>query len=330
MKPYQKQLFLLGFCLLFETLSFWFLKKILFSNEKVQILEIILFSLFILLFFSFFLLFSLSFLGKNISRKTFILEEIGFFLPLFGIPFFFFPVNALTILGVLLFSGILIFCQRSIFHYGNLFLKFSFFKESKIAFRSFALALSILLSILLFFSPKTLGGKLVFPKFIFEILWPGLEKALQTQFPGFSGEMTVDEYLKKLIEERYQSLLKERNLSFYEKKLMEEKIKVIKKEELKKARENFSQIFGLKLKGEEKLKEVIYEAISKKINSFFSSYETWGKLGIIFVFFLLVRGGLSFVSFLFLIFSFLLFKILFWIKLFRIEKEMVEREKLTV
>ena len=335
---FKKTLIFFSFFLFFF-LTFFLLYQGLFFEKKP-------FPFFKFLIFLFGLLFSSLLLSVGFRKRW------SFFFLFLGTLIFFLiflpktsKINYL-IFGFLAFflSGVLALSQKETFE--KIFLKIPFFYFSSRVFSWFLLGFSVFLAILIFLSPKGLEGKIHFPKRFFDYLWPSIERKLgEFLFPKEKetklGEMTVDEFLIKNFEKNLpkSSVLKEKKVEFpfagtIEIELGKEMIEKLKKDYLRDGRKKFSELSGKEIKGNEKMKDVIYWILNYQIVKNFekkgkeekNKKELLGSVSIIFLSFVLIRGFFSLLCLLYLPLAWIFFEFLKKIKFLKIKKEKTEKE----
>jgi len=158
--------------------------------------------------------------------------------------------------------------------------------------------------------------------------------------------MTVDEFLIKDFEKNLSksSILKEkREVEFpfvgtIEIELGKEIMEKLKKDYLKDGHKKFSEFSGKKIKGNEKMKDVIYWILNYQIVKNFEKKgkeekekkELLGSVSLIFLSFIVIRGFFSLLCLLYLPLAWVLFEFLKKIKFLRIKKEKTEKEILSL
>lgn len=353
-KKLLKQIILAFWFILFLELSFWYLKTLLFQEAEVQVYLIS-----FLIFFLFSIIFSVFLALSRTSLKI----QVPIYLLVIGSILFWFGTSGYVIAGGLIFTVFLFFSQKNSQEEGKNLLKFQFLRISREGYSTFLTGAAILLAILLFMSPKIFGGEMILPRSLFDLAWPVLESAYSAQFPGFSGKMTVDQFIilqtsgniEEILEKYMQPQTEDRSsapsLPFigdpieieYKKALekelqkqLEEAKTDISEEMLREAREDFSESLQLdrKLKGDEKLKDLFYEVANNLIVRSLRSGEMAspivGTTGIIFAFFLLIKTIFILFNYLLLPISWLCFKALLKTRFFKIKTVQVKKEELVL
>jgi len=313
----KKQIFLSGFLLLNSVLCFYFLNNLLFKEGFV----ISLFSFIPFIIFLFLTGICFFFLSLTFDR---LFWQVGIFFLAAFLIFLFFEINWYTISGAIIFFLILLWSQKRIIKEKNNYLKFDFWHQNRACLKTFNQAFAILIAILLFLSPKILGGKLTIPLPLFDISWPFIEQVLTQQYQGLPedkklGEMSVDEFIFINLSSRLQD---------GEMLPREDMENLVSQEEIEYFRQDFARSLQIEreIGGDELIKDLIYEKISYQIDKFISNFEIYGSIGVISAFYLIVRVIFILLTFLFVAFGFLGFKILKKLNFFKIEKEKIERE----
>lgn len=138
--------------------------------------------------------------------------------------------------------------------------------------------------------------------------------------PALNPEATVDEVLLKLVEEE----LKSQGVT----------ISRLSRPELLAAiavqREGFAKNFGIKLKGQEKLGDILYSTISQRIEELLGPYKKYLPVASAVAFFLAFKTFTIPFYYLTTLVVFLLIKIMVWSKILRSEKQQIEVERLTL
>lgn len=350
MKKIIKQIIILILFLAFLNLSFYFLKALLFS--KIAPLNYLFFLLISLLFLTLFYIFLVL---TSIEIKWLVLC----FLLVIGLSLGWFGISIYTIFGSILFSVFFFLAKMTMQKEESALLKFSFSRISRAGYGLLFTGLGLLISILLFISPKIMGGELTVPKSLFDYFWPFFEKFFATLYPGFSGNLTVDQFLilqmsgvtEKLLEEYSKPETQGRpegGLSlFFEQKMeiefqeelqkeiqrqLERERKKIPKEMLIEGRKQIAETFKIDrtLKGDEKMKDIFYEMVKNQIPTIEGPSKIAGVVGLVFTFFLPMKVIFTFLTYPYLLFSLLAFKIFSKIKFFKINKIQVEKEKIVI
>ena len=345
-KKLLKQILLAFLFFIFLNLSSFFLKTTLFKEGSI-LSSLILSLIFLLLNATFFVFLVLS--------KPSLKLQIPIYLLTLGSSLFWFGTNVYLIGASLVFILFLFLSQMVLQKEEKNLLKFSFSRLSHRTYEVLLTGLAVLIAVLLFLSPKILGGNVNLPRPLFDFLWPTIEKFLSSQMPGFSGDMTVDQFLifqmsgeniGKMLEEYLKTRGQTQSTSpllpfqgqieieFYkelQRQLEEEKAK-IPKEVLQKGRIELAKTFQIdeKLKGNEKMKGIFYEATTAMITENVKSWEVFGEIGLILIFFLLIKTLSIFFNYILLIVSWLIFKIFFAAKFFKLITIKVDKEELII
>lgn len=342
MKKLYKQFLIPSLFLISTFLTFYWLSTLFFKKEQFFLSDFILFLFFLFLMAGFFI-FSVLVLSKSAW------QILLYFLASCGI-FIFFGFNLwIKIAGFSFFLFLLLgswLAQRE----RDILLRFSFSRISKNGIKNLFSGMAICIAILAFLSPKIIGGKLTLPPFLFNLLWPSIEKIL----PGISTETTVDEFLifqsqqfqKEIgIPENEGGLFQEIMSQLFpfsleklepglskeltEKRLKEEEAKT-SEEFLKLQKQELSKMVGRELKGDEKIKDLFYEMISAQISRVIKPYQTIGAIAVIFIFFSIIKVLLNIYLFICFPFFWLLFIILKRVGLFKTKTEKVDREEIAI
>jgi len=343
-KKLLKQVLLALIYFLSLNLGFFYLKITLFKD--VDFLSTL------IPFLIFFLLGVVFFILLTLSKPSFKLQ-IPIYILVFASILLWFGTNGYIIAGGIMFIFFLFLSQMNLKKEEKNLLKFNFRRISHEGYRAFLTGAAIFLSILFFMSPKIFGGKIILPRSLFDLAWPALERTYSVQFPGFFGDMTVDQFIilqmsentEEIVEKYTQPQIEDQSsapsLPFagesieieLRKELQRELDKAkkgISKEMLQEAREDFAEAFKIdrKLKGNEKLKDLFYETTNNLILQSIQSWERIGTIGVIFAFFLLMKTVSIFLNYILLLISWLFFKILLAMDFFKIKTIQVEKEEL--
>jgi len=345
-KKLLKQIILAFLFFLFLNLSFFYLKALLFKEGNF-ILPFILFLVFLLLGATFFIFLVFS--------KASLKLQIPFDFLIFGSTLFWFGTNVYMIVAGLILTLFLFFSQIVLRKEEKNLLKFSFSRLSHKTYEVLLTGVAILIAVLLFLSPKLLGGKINLPRPLFDLFWPTTERFLSSQTPGFSGDMTVDQFLilqmsRENVDKMLEQYLKTKSpeqpsgpllpfqgqieIEFYKElqKQLEETKKQIPKEVLQKGREELAKTFQIDktLKGNEKMKDIFYEVVTVMIAKNVKSWEKLGTIGLILIFFMLIKTVSIFFNYILLLISWLIFKIFFATKFFKLVTIKVDKEELNI
>lgn len=336
MNKIAKQVILSVLFLIFAVLSIYSLKVLLAGDIENTALYVILFL--VSLFFSASLL---VLLGLGLKLRW---QAVVYFLVSGAAFLLFLPLTEGTnisylIIGTVLFFGLLCWGGKNTKREEEILLEFNFFRVAKKGFGMFFTATAILLAVSFFLSPKMTGGELTLPKPLFNFAWPVVESIFSQQYPGLSGDMTVDEYivLQKIIQEKDQSSSQNANplIPFSSDQMDKEKLlkkvrtrkQQIPSQVLKTNRANLANDLGLeKLKGNEEVKPVFYRMISKRIETAIEGYKQLGSLGLIIIFFLLAKAVLSLFSEIVVFPAWLVYKLSIATNFFRTEKVETKKE----
>ena len=344
-KKLLKQILLIILFVIFLNLGFFYLKTLLF--KEVEILSTLIPFLIFLLFGATFFIF---FLFSRPSLKL----QIPVYLLVFAFILLRFGVSGYIIVGGLIFALFLFLSQITLSKERENLLKISFCHLSQKGCGILLTGAAILISILLFLSPRILGGEINLPRPLFDLAWPMTEKFFASQFPGFFGDMTVDQFLMLQmypnIDELLEKYLKSQTpkqtpgptlpfqgqieIEFYKEiqKQLDEAKKGISQEVLQKGREELAKTFQIdkKLKGDEKMKNVFYEMVSNLIAKNVKSWEKFGMIGLILIFFMLIKTVSIIFNYVALLISWIIFKILIAIKFFMIRTVKVDKEEIVL
>lgn len=280
---------------------------------------------------------------KNLN----IFRPVLFFISLFFIfPWFGFSAWTL-LLFVFLFSGFY-FGSKRIEKVLAHEVKFSFFKILEAGKSFFINSIAFLVAFLIFLSPKILDGKIFLPRNVYNFFFPELEKAFSNKYPGFSGEMNIDEFVFLMVIQNPPENfpLKESGkdiksyfqlkeiLKKFKQKLGEKNANIF----LKQARFQVFKNFGFSeneiknIKGDEKLNEFLYNIISKEIESKSKTYQYFlgGVFGIIFFSFLIIKFLLAILSLIFVPLFLAMFSFLEKINFFEINLVKIDKEEIRI
>jgi hypothetical protein len=302
----EEKRIILSLSFLFSSFFFIFLTKYFFWQDSFEL------SLFILWIFSFIFLFlSFSLLALGVPLNIFLLMIF-----LSTLSFFFF--TKMNVLGALFAISSFLFTLWSYFSFQkakDLFLKIDFFEILKKGTPPFLLSLALISSLFFFLSPNIFGGKFTLSKKLYNLLFGLITKPLSNFIGGDFSKMTVDEFLENAIKNySKESLI----------------FPLIKGAILEEEREKLSEVFGVKLQGNEELKEVIYWFLQKKISETSTTFQKFGTIGILLFLFLVFRTIFAFLSFFALPIIVIFFIILKKISFFEVVKTQREGEKLTL
>lgn len=314
---------------IFSVLSFYFLNFLLFKEGDILICFIS-FLVFLLLFSSCFVFFLFTFKKSPWRFLVYFLISLLFLL-IFGF-------NIYTGAGVIFFFLLLINTDLSFQNENAALLKFKFSRLAKIGIRGFFTALAVLISILLFLSPKIVGGQLNIPRSLFDIISPAIERVLFQWMPSFSNEMTVDEYLLSRASEtlkQFKIQTQPQAISLFP--IGGEKIEIDEPDEkeaqeefLLKGRTQFSEMVGRQVKGNEKIQDIFYELVSGQISRTIKPYQQAGTAGLIFIFFLMTRMALIIFSYFCSPITWLIFILFKKKKFFEIKTKKLDKETIVI
>lgn len=351
MEKIKKQLIILAFWFLSLNLLFGSLYLVFYKNNFLTNFWLPLFLIGLFLSFFHFIALNIAFkeelsiLGKKISFKT--ARIIIFFFSLFFL-FFWFGFNAwMFLLFILLFLSFY-FGSRSIEKRFGHSLKFSFLEILGTGKPLFLNGIALLVAFLVFLSPKILGGKIFLPRFAYDFLFPEIEKTFANKYPGFSGEMNIDEFVflmviqnpprdfpidKSEIKVEDYSQLKE-SFGKFKRKLGGKNTKIF----LDQSRYQVLKGFGFsedeikKIKGTEKLNDFFYQIISKEIEKKSKIYQYFigSVLGIVIISFLIVKFLLAILFLIFVPLIFGLFVFLRKLGVFKINLIKVNKEEIGI
>jgi len=348
MNPILKQVLFSVLFLLFLSLSFLGLYLIFYSTT-ITFLSSLIFFLIILCFSNtFFVFLALSFLQittyKTKEIKGGFLAFLVVFLGSFSI-FFWFGFNIYSFLAFILFLVLLFSSYHLIKREQSKYLKFDFSRVFKISKWTFLTGFAVLIAFVAFLSPKLLGGKIQLPRSLYDAAFPKIEQQLISQYPGFSGEMTVDEFIllvsfknppknfpiKKTEIKTYSDF---KNVSEkFEKKINKKELDKLLKENRKELLNSFGvDQAEIKIKGNEKVSDVLYKISSNWLEAKSKIYQYVAGIiaGLILFLFLMARLVLSIAGFFYLPIAWFFFKFLRKINFFKIDIEKVEKEKITI
>lgn len=349
MDSFPKQVLLSLLFILFLNLSFFGLRLVFFQNGSILGYSV-LFLVFLLFCLIFFVFWVLSFLPVNFAQeRKIIFRLVKFLIPAlcsFSI-FIWFGLNVYTAIAALIFLLFILLSASTIEKKESLGLKFDFSQVFRATKWTFLTAFAALIAFVAFLSPKLLGGRIELPRSLYDAVYPKIEERLILQYPGFSGEMTLDEFILLLA---FQNPSKDfplknpqekiKNYSDFKILSKQFESKVGKKETgklLKESRKEFLKTFGIdakktKISGDEKMKDVFYKISSSWFDARakFYQYIVGIIAGLIIFFFFIARFTLSLVSIFYLPIAWIFFKVLRKINFFKIDIEKVDREKITI
>lgn len=350
MNPPSKQILFSVLFLIFLSLSFLALYLIFYSATTTFLSSLIFFLIVLCLLNAILFFFSLSFLKPFVCYNRKIKEDFIVFAIIFlgsFSVFLWFGFNIYSLLSFILFLALLFLSYHSIKKEQSKYLKFSFHKVFKSCKWFFLNGFAILIAFVAFLSPKILGGKIELPRSLYDVFFSDIEERLASQYPGFSGEMTVDEFilLLSLQNPPKDSLIKkeEEEIKTYSdfKKFSKNLEKKVDKKEmdelLAQGRKELLKTFGfnktkIKIEGDEKMSDFFYKIsynwLETKVKIY--QYLVGVVAGLILFFFFSARLVLFIAGIFFLPLAWSLFKILRKINFFKVEIEKVNREKITI
>lgn len=242
-----------------------------------------------------------------------------------GTPYLFVQANTAVIVLLvitLLFSAFAAYRIRKEFIFS---LGFSLSKTTKAGLPIYFTVASLIISIFYFSNiteEKALSS--ILPKsavgFALKNLSGPLGSLTGLNLPTLKPEATVDEILLKLVEEELKS--------------QDVAVSRLPRPELTRAiaaqREGLAKNFGIKLKGQEKLGDVLYNTISQRTEELLGPYKKYLPVASAVAFFLAFKTLTLPLYYLTILVTFFLLKVLILSKIIRSEKQQIEVEKLTI
>lgn len=236
-----------------------------------------------------------------------------------GVPFLFTPATITALTGLAISILFIIYALWRIKIEAKHSLGFSVFKFLKAGLPLYFTIVSLLISIF-FFSQigedEDRAFAALLPKSAIEIAIGPIQSLL-----GLSAakpNSTVDEAFTKLITEQLKS----------------QGINNISQSELAKLlrdqREELSRNFGLKLSGQEKISDILYEFASRRFRELLGPYKEYLPYASAITFFFAFKAFTFPIYYLTLLITYLLIKFMLLTKILRSEKTQVEVEKLTL
>jgi hypothetical protein len=347
----KKRLIILIFWFLILNIAFLSLYLIFYCKSFDFQTAIYIFLLTFFLLFFLFVSLKICFLEEQFFFQRKIAPDLIIFLTLFlslFFIFFWFGFNFYSFLGFVLSLITLFEASRIIEKLMNRSLKFSFWQILSGTRMFFLSGFAILIAFVAFLSPKILGGKMFLPRSVYDFIFPKLEDKIASFYPGFSGEMSLNEFAFLMVVKNppenfpinnVKNKVKSYNdlknvLSEVEAKLGKEKMK----EFLNSARVQLLRSFGFKddeikeIDGNQKVKEFFYVGVSKWLEKSSRAYKflAGAIFGILIFFFFIVRFILLIISIVYLPLWVFLFEYLKKIGFFNIKVEKVDKEIITI
>lgn len=265
----------------------------------------------------------LIFTGTLFSLGALFIQNIGFLYPIaaisIGVPFFFVPASSTALAGLAISILFIIYALWRIKIEAEHSLGFSVSKFLKAGLPLYFTLVSLLISIFFF---SQIGGDedrafaALLPRSAIEIAIGPLQSLL-----GLSAakpNSTIDEAFTQLITEQLKS----------------QGINNISQGELAKLlrdqREELSKSFGLKLSGQEKISDILYEFASRRFRELLGPYKEYLPYASAITFFFAFKAFTFPIYYLTLLITYLLIKFMLLTKILRSEKTQVEVEKLTL
>ncbi len=342
MKKILKQLGVSLLFLLFLNVIFYILKSFFFYGFNFYNF-LVYFFVGLFSFMVFFVFVVLSFLYPFVDDNKRIKDpSLRHILYLVGAAFVFlwFGFNIYILVVFIALFLFLLISDFSVVREEKSFFRFKFEKLFARAQINIFSAFAVLIAILIFLSPKISNGEINFPIIIYNNIFPKLEAIYQKQIPGFSGEMSVDEYLflSAINGESFkgtplQDITKPKDYEDLKQTFNDIKTGPLAEafqQSLAQGREQFSKTINFQVVGDEKMKDVFYKLISKQISDNFSKYKELGIFFSIFIFFLITRGIISLVGIIYMPLALLVFKIFQATGFFKLEEEEVKRQKIVI
>jgi len=239
----------------------------------------------------------------------------------FGVPYLFIQANT-TVVSLLIvtlaLSAFAIYRLRREF---NLSLGFSLSKTAKAGLPIYFSVASLIISIFYFTNIKEEKNiSAILPKSTLNFAIKKLAGPLEslTGLPDLNPDATIDETLLKLLEK--QIIVQGINMA---KLPREELLRALSSQ-----KEEFSKNFGIKLSGQEKIGDVLYKAISQKIEELLGPYKKYLPVASAIAFFLAFKTLTLPLYYLTILFTFCLIKIMIAGKILTKETKQIEVEKL--
>jgi len=319
----------------------WFLLFGIFYGGQKHINNVVVSAVVFVLFGSCFSLFSFLSKTKKIALISFALVSF--------LPLLIFGYNHYLASGLIIFFGCLVFGAWMMKTERDLFsLKLRPMLILRKNLNIFFLAISLIISLVFYLSPSSVF-KLEIPRALFEGALREFAPLISMQFPGFSPEMTVEEFFTAQIlfyETQPQSAAKTNGsiLEIFQNSAFAEISKIAKNSNqrylnnllsrnkfiLEENKKSFNQIFGGQITGDEKIKDVVYNFMNNRLLALSKPYQNYISLGFVFVVFLALQALTLPFNLLSGFFSWSIFKLLFFLGVIKIKKEMVEKETIYV
>jgi hypothetical protein len=315
----------------------WFLLFGIFYGGQKHISNVLISAAVFVLFGSCFSLFSFLSKTKKISFISFALVS---FLPLLIFGFNLYLALGLLVFFLCLLLGVwMMRAERDLFS-----LKLRPMLVLRKNLNVFFLALSLIISLVFYLSPSSVF-RLEIPRSLFEGALEEFSPLISMQLPGFDPEMTVNDFFTAEILfyeiqpqvatssggsvfEIFQNpafaeiskIAKNSNQKYLNNLLSKNRII------LESNKNSFNQIFGEQTKGDEKIKDVMYNFINNRLLALSKPYQSYISLGFVFVVFLTLQALTLPFNLLAGFLSWIIFKLFLLLGIIKIKKEMVEKE----
>lgn len=265
-------------------------------------------------------LFSLS--ATFIQNKR-IIYPVG--LTAVGVPYLFTPATNIVIGALVISLGLALFAIHHIHKEHSLSLGFSISKMTKTGLPIYFTVVSLIISIFYFGSiTEEKAFSSILPKPVLNLVLKNLSGPLGSltdlDLPALNPEATIDEVLLKLVEKQLQS----QDVAMA--RLSHQGILSA----VAAQREELAKNFGIKLKGQEKIGDVLYGTMSQRVEELLGTYKKYLPAASAIAFFLAFKTFTIPVYYLTTLVIFLLIKIMVWSKILRSEKQQIEVERLTL
>lgn len=331
-----KQL-LLGAAVIISASASWYFYNVLFFKGAESFWSSAIYFLISLSFFSIFL-FLVSLLIVSLPLRLLIFS-LSFFSIFLFLPFNYWIGSAAVLFFIFAISG-----GRNAKKENNLLLKFDFSKSAGRGLSGFTSGFVIFTAISLWISPLGFSGQIKIPKNFFDATIKSSVPIISKQIPAFSADMTIDGLITALLEKQMSGQavnVKEIMPSVTAEQ--EKAIKSILAEQsraqtsaaqkiLNEQRKQFSNMLGQKLKGNEKIGDILYnftnDLIANSLNS--SGFKDYVPFVVIFLIFLSLKPFSFIFKWLFAIVGFLTFQTLKLSGFIKTAKVMTEKETITL
>lgn len=294
---------------------------------------------------------------KTRSLPEAILAEIGkivlIFLLIFGILFIFcalfikkkknflFLTAILTLLPLLFFEKTIALLIASVVFFLLLWrarqnirknkkesIKFSFWKITSRGLALSLIGLSLVLIIVLTFSPFGQQLRREVPRPLFNQAIELSVRLINLRIPGFYKDISVDDFLRITIASQAKESPELINLP---KEDIKQKLeKIVTPEIIEQGREELAKHLNVEIGEEAKLKDILYNFINKKFLEYSYRYERYLPFILILIGLVVMKFFILFLRPIILFLSWSIFKILKILKVIKIKQKMVKKEIITL